>query len=269
MRLRPARLWLFASFLLPAVVLLPAVLVVLGAMPGTALAQRASQPAGTSFTPQQRQEIIDIVRQALRSDASLLRDAITALQEDEARQKQNAARGAIAEYADALTRTPGDPVAGNPEGDVTLVEFYDVRCPYCRRMVPVMAELIRRDPKLRVVYKDFPILGPASTLGARALLAAQKQGGYGRLHAVLMSGPPNLDQDALRLATQRAGLDWERLQRDMASSEVQARIDANLALGRELDIQGTPAYVIGTRMLPGAVSLDDLMAAVAAVRRGK
>jgi len=260
MFVRLARRWLPVLFL-------PVLFLLLGALAATpALAQGG---AAGSFTAQQRQEIVDIVREALRSDASLLRDAITALQEDEARQKMAAAEGAIVGNAQALTRTPGDPVAGNPDGDVTVVEFYDVRCPYCRRMVPVIAELIRSDPKVRVVYKDFPILGPASVTAARALLAAHKQGGYVKMHNVLMTGAPNLDEAALRAATQRAGLDWPRLQRDMDAPDVQARINANLALGRALDIQGTPAYVIGDQLVPGAVGLGDLKGAVAAVRRGQ
>ena len=226
-----------------------------------------AQQAPGSFTAQQRQEIVGIMREALRTDPSLLRDAITALQEDEERQKTSAAQGTIGEVSQALFRNPADAVAGNPNGDVTVVEFYDVRCPYCRRMVPVVAELLRRDPNVRFVYKDFPILGPASTLGARALLAAQKQDGYSRLHAILMNGGPNIDQDALRAAAGKAGLDWNRLQRDMADPEIQARISANLALGRKLDLQGTPAYVIGNQVLPGAVDIADLTAAIAVVRR--
>ena len=169
----------------------------------------------------------------------------------------------------ALTRAPGDPVAGNPAGDVTVVEFYDVRCPYCRRMLPVVAELLRRDPGVRFVYKDFPILGPASTLAARALLAAHKQGGYLKMHTALMTGAPALDQDGLRAATGRAGLDWERLQRDMNDPEIAARIAANLALGKRLEIQGTPAYIIGDQVLPGAVEVADLLAAVAVARRSR
>ena len=227
----------------------------------------AALPPLGNFTTQQRQEIIAIIRDALRTDASLLRDAITALQEDEERQKTSAVRGAIGELAAALTRTPGDPVAGNPNGDVTVVEFYDLRCPYCRRMVPVIAELIRRDPNVRIVYKDFPILGPASTLGARALLAAHKQGGYLKLHGVLLTGAPVSDQEGLRAASIRAGLDWDRLQRDMNDPDIQSRLAANLALGRKLDIQGTPAYVIGDKMLPGAVDIGELVAAIAATRR--
>lgn len=228
----------------------------------------AAQPAG-GFTAQQRQEIISIIREALKTDPSLLRDAITALQEDEEQRKQVAARGMIGELGPVLTRTPGDPELGNPKGDVTVVEFFDARCPYCRRMVPVIADLIKRDPNVRVVFKDFPILGPASTVAARALLAAHKQGGYHKLYNVLMTGSPNVDNDALRAAAGRAGLDWERLQRDMGDPDIQARIQANLTLGRQLDLQGTPAYVIGNQILPGAVDLATLQGAIAAARKGK
>ena len=224
----------------------------------------AAQP---TFTPAQRAEIVTILRDALRTDPSILRDAITALQDDDAHAKEAAARTAIATLGPALTRTPGDPVAGNPNGDVTLVEFYDVRCPYCRRMLPVIADLIKHDPNLRVVYKDIPILGPASVLGARALLAAQKQGGYMKLRDALMTGGATLDMETLRSATLRVGLDWDRLKRDMDQSDIQARITENLALSRKLDIQGTPAYVIGANLLPGAVDLGELQDAVALARK--
>jgi len=227
----------------------------------------AALPPLGSFTTQQRQEIIAIIREALRTDPSLLRDAITALQEEEERQKAGAARGTIGQLATALFRDPEDPVAGNPNGDVTIVEFFDVRCPYCRRMVQVVNELIRRDPGVRVVFKDFPILGPASTLGARAMLSAHRQGGYARMYQALMTGGPTIDDSTLRTAASRAGLDPERLMREMTAPEITGRINANLALGRRLDLQGTPAYIIGDQLLPGAVDLPTLMAAVAAARR--
>ena len=148
------------------------------ALPHPAIAQVPAPAA--SFSAQQRDEIIEIIRQALRTDPSLLRDAITALQQDEGRRQETAGRGAISESAQALTRTPGDPVAGNPNGDVTVVEFYDIRCPYCRRMVPVVADLLKRDPNVRFVYKDFPILGPSSMVAARAVLAAQSRAATSR-----------------------------------------------------------------------------------------
>ncbi|CAH2600215.1 DsbA family protein [Rhodovastum atsumiense] len=225
--------------------------------------------AAESFTPAQRAEIVEILRNALKTDPGILRDAITALQDADGAQQQAAMRSAIAAAGNALTKTPGDPVEGNVRGDVTVVEFYDLRCPYCRRMLPVAAELLRRDGNVRIVYKDIPILGPASMLGARAVLAAQKQGGYLKLRTALMSGPADITTDTLRAAAERTGLDWDKLQKDMTDPAVQARIDANLTLARRLGIQGTPAYVIGDRMMPGAVELADLQSAIAATRQGQ
>lgn len=219
------------------------------------------------FTAEQRSEIIEMIRSALKSDPSILRDAVAALQEDESRLQQAAARTAITGLGDVLTRTPGDPTDGNRQGDVTVVEFLDVRCPYCRRMLPVLADLLQHDHNLRLVYKDIPILGPASVLGTRALLAAQKQGGYLKLKDAVMTGPADITMDSLRAAAAKAGLDWDRLQKDMEDPSVQQRIDANLGLARKLDIQGTPAYVVGGRLLPGAVTLADLQAAVAEARK--
>jgi protein-disulfide isomerase len=128
------------------------------------------------FTPAQRAEIVQILRDALKQDPSILRDAVGALQADEGDRQQAASRAAIAAVRDTLI-DPADPVAGNPTGDVTIVEFFDTRCPYCRKLEPAMDELLAGDHGVRLVYKDLPILGPASVLGSKALLAAQQQGG--------------------------------------------------------------------------------------------
>ena len=140
-----------------------------------------------SFTPQQRAEIVRILRQALHDDPSILRDAIGALQQDEGERRESAARAALASRSRQLRDDPADPVAGNPHGDVTVVEFYDPRCPYCRAMRPVVARLLAADPGVRLVYKDIPVLGPDSRLDARALLAAQRQGGYLPMQAAEMA----------------------------------------------------------------------------------
>ena len=225
------------------------------------VAARAQQ-AG-SFTPAQRAEIVDILRHALVADPGILRDAVTALQADEGARRA----AAVAQAERELTGNADDPVAGDATGDVTLVEFYDLRCPYCRRMLPVVAELLHREPRLRLVYKDIPILGPPSVLGARAVLAAQRQGGYGRLHDAIMSaGAPSITLDSLHAEATDAGLDWARLQRDMADPAIAQRIEVNVALAHRLGIDGTPAYVVGGRLLPGALSLAELQAAVAAAR---
>lgn len=181
-------------------------------------ATRADTPA--RFSPEQRAEIVTILREALEADPSILRDALEALQRDEAQREDAAARAAIADLHDALVHDPADPVGGNPKGDVTLVEFYDERCPFCRGMLPVEAELLRRDHNIRVVFKDIPILGPGSRLAARAVLAAQRQDGYKKLHDALMAGTPNIDTEVVHAAALKVGLDWGRLQRDMVDPAI-------------------------------------------------
>jgi protein-disulfide isomerase len=240
------------------------ILTVLALLAGTFTA-RADTPS--AFTPEQRAEIVAVVRAALKSDPSILRDAVTALQKDESQQHEAAARTLIGAQAATLTRTPGDAFAGNPNGDVTVVEFTDVRCPYCRRMLPVLSDLLRRDPNVKLIYKEIPILGPASVLGTRAVMAAQRQNGYQKMHDAVMSGPPDITQDTLRVAATQAGLDWEQLRHDMTDPAIQSRIDANLALAHTLGIDGTPAYIVGKRMLAGAVDVAELQGAVNAARQ--
>ena len=243
----------------------------LAAMPslaqGAASAPQAGAVAGrdASFTPAQRAEIVAILRDALRTDPSILRDAVGALQADESRQQAGATRDALATHRQALVGTAGDPSAGDARGRPTLVEFYDTRCPYCRRMVPVMAELVHAVPGLRVVYKDIPILGPGSTLQAKALLSALALGGdaaYLRLQDAVMKDTAAPTDATIRADAQAAGLDPDRVLAGMASPAVQARIDANLALSQALHVEGTPALVIGNQLIPGAASFDDLKAAV-------
>ncbi len=229
-------------------------------------ARAADGPA--PFTPAQRAEIVGILRDALVHDPSILRDAVAALQASDSANREAEARSAIAAAEPALSHAPGDPVAGNPKGDVTVVEFYDLRCPYCRRMLPVIDALLKRDPNVRLVYKDIPILGPGSVIGARAVLAAQRQGpdAYARLQAVLMHGSAQITEDSVQAAARATGLDWARLQRDMKDPAIAARLKDNLDLAHQLGVDGTPAFVIGQQLVAGAVELAELQGAVAAAR---
>ncbi|GAC1344950.1 MAG: DsbA family protein [Acetobacteraceae bacterium] len=215
----------------------------------------------------QRAEVVGIVREALKSDPSILREAITALQADDVRQQEGTTRDVLGQLGAKLVDA-GDPVAGNPLGDVTIVEFYDTRCPYCRRMLPTMAELVRSDPKVRVVYKDWPILGPASQLESRALLAAQRQGGYFKLQERLMQETSTPTRDSLREAADQVGLEGGRLLRDMDEPSIKSRIEANFALAQQIGLQGTPALIVGQRVIGGAAELGELREAVAAARSG-
>jgi protein-disulfide isomerase len=220
------------------------------------------------FTPAQRAEIVRVVREALKRDPSILREAVMALQADEGKRQEAAVRSAIGLAHDDLLRDPGDGIAGNPSGATAIVEFYDIRCPYCRHMEPVVQQLLHDHPELRLVYKELPVLGPASRLGARAMLAAARQGGYLALHAKLMRSPAPTDE-SLKRDAEAAGLDWQRLQRDMADPAIQRKIQANLGLARHLGIEGTPAFVIGNQLIPGEVELADLERAIGAAPAGR
>jgi protein-disulfide isomerase len=220
-----------------------------------------------SFTDAQRDEIIGILREALRRDPSILRDAFAAIQAAEERDRNEAQRAGIAAQRAALFDNAEDPIRGNPRGDVSIVEFFDVRCPYCKRLHEDLAELLNRDRNVRVVMKDIPILGPASVLASRALLAAQRQGKYVQLHDALMRSRGEPTEAMIRAEAQRAGLDVPRLLREMNDPAIQRQLDTNLALARTLQIEGTPALVIGDTLIPGAVPLARLETLVAQERQ--
>lgn len=243
----------------------------LAAMAAAALLLGAAPPAGAqqppaAFSPEQRAEIVSLLRQALREDPSILRDAIAALQADDQQARSDAQRAAIRARAAALVGNPEDPVKGNPQGDVTIVEFFDARCGYCKQLHPQMAALLRADANVRVILKDLPILGPQSVVAARALLAAQKQGKYAPYQDALLRLRGEPTDAALQAEAQKLGLDWARMKRDMEDPALMRRLEANVALARDLGIEGTPALVIGETLIPGAVDLATLTQLVAEAR---
>lgn len=230
--------------------------------------------AAQGFNEAQRAEIVEILRRALREDPSILRDAITGLQAADTRARAEAQRGAIQRYADALFRDEAAPVRGNPRGDITIVEFWDARCTYCKQLHPALEALLRRDPNIRVVMKDLPVLGPNSVLAAHAQLAAHRQGRYAQLQDALLSLRTEPTEAVLRQQAERVGLDWARLRRDMEDAAIGSRIEANLRLAEALGIEGTPALVIGAgpanaTLVPGAVDLPNLERLVAEARASR
>ena len=226
-----------------------------------------AQDTSRAFSPQQREEIVSILREALKSDPTILRDAIGAMQEAQRAAQEDARREALAANRDALFNDARDPVRGNPRGDVTIVEFFDARCGYCKALHPNMQALLQQDGNIRVVMKDLPVLGPNSVTASRALLAAQKQGKYEPLHDALLRLRTEPTEQVLQAEAQRAGIDWARLRRDMADPAIEARLQANIALAQRLQIEGTPALVIGDTLVPGAVELPQLKQLVAEARR--
>jgi protein-disulfide isomerase len=189
------------------------------------------------------------------------------MQEGQRAEQEKARREALAASHDALFNDARDPIKGNPRGNVTIVEFFDARCGYCKALYPTMQALLQQDGNIRVVMKDLPILGPNSVVASRALLAAQKQGKYEPLYDALMRLRTEPTEQVLQAEAQRAGIDWARLRRDMADPALEARLQANINLAQRLQIEGTPALVIGDTLVPGAVELPQLQQLIAEARR--
>ena len=222
--------------------------------------------ADPSFTPAQRAEIVAVVRDALKTDPSILRDAVVALQASEQARQQAEQKAALSDKRSALVADPADQVAGNKAGDVTLVEFYDPRCPYCRRMLPAISSMLKKDGKLRWVYKDIPVLGPASVMEVRAILAAGRQGAYERMQAALMTNPAQPSAAMIAETARGLGLDPNKLAADMNSPAISRQIESNMSLARALHVDGTPVFVIGGTVIPGAVDQPTLESAIASAR---
>jgi protein-disulfide isomerase len=206
------------------------------------------------------------VRAYLLSHPEVIMEAVQILQQRQQAAEADAVKGRIAAHADEIFRDPSAPIAGNPRGDITLVEFFDYNCPYCRQVAPTLTDLRRADPGLRLVYKEFPILGPGSEAAARAALAAERQGKYQALHDALMQASERVAEEDVLRAAAAVGLDVEQLKRDMADPAIEEAILRNRALAAELGINGTPGFVIADRVLPGAVEKAALEGLIAEAR---
>ncbi|MFT9387847.1 DsbA family protein [Acetobacter sp.] len=228
----------------------------------------AAHAQGSSFTPAQRAEIVSIVRDALKTDPSILSDAVAALQSKASEQKAASALDVVRRNAPLFGDSSTDIVLGNPHGTLRVVEFYDPRCPYCRKMLGDLDTLIAATPDLRLVEKVIPILGPNSMLDAQAIMAAGQQNAYLTFQKALMTDTSAPGQDRIRRVAAQVGLDVDRLERDMKSAPVATALAKNVALARSIELDGTPTFLIGDReIIPGAVSLDELKAALARLKK--
>lgn len=207
------------------------------------------------------------VRDYLLENPEVIAEAIQRLQERQRTAELNELQALVRRHSDELFRDPDAPVGGNPEGDATLVEFFDYNCPYCRSVAPVMIEAEAADPQLRIVYKEFPILGPNSTAAAKVALAAHRQGKYPEFHEAMMQIEGVADEASALEVAKLIGLDIERLKQDMADPKIQAMIDRNLDLAQTLRINGTPSFVAGDQILPGLTDLKTLQALIEKARK--
>jgi protein-disulfide isomerase len=217
------------------------------------------------FSQDQREELGEIIRDYLIENPQVLREMIQALESQERQAEAAAAKAAIAEQGDEIYRSDGDFVAGNPDGSVAMVEFFDYNCGFCKRAMGDVVKLVETDRDLRVVLKEWPILSEGSLFAAKAALASRRQGKYWEFHLALME-TRRVDKATTLEAARSVGLDVEQLQADMELPEVTGVIERNARLAESIGIQGTPAFLIDDQLIEGAVGFDALAEAVARVR---
>jgi protein-disulfide isomerase len=238
------------------------------AIPAAMFAIALLLPSGLpaqEFNQQQREELGEIIRGYLIDNPEILREVVQALERKEQEAGAAAATAAISERSAELYRSDDDLVAGNPDGSVTMAEFFDYNCGYCKRAMSDVLALIESDDDLRVVFKEWPILGEGSRFAARAALASRRQGKYWEFHLALMETRSVNETTTLEVA-ERIGLDVEQLKADMKRPEVAAVIERNMRLAAALGIQGTPAFFIDDQVIPGAVGHEALAQVIAQVR---
>lgn len=202
----------------------------------------------TNVSPAEKAKIETIVREYLIRNPEVLVEAMQVLQRKQYEQAQQTVKQTqkiASSFAKPLFHEANDPISGNPNGKVTVVEFFDYQCPHCVDMVPTISAIIKANPDLRVVYKEFPIRGPISEFAAKAALAANKQGKYETFsHALLTTGAP-LTQESILQTAKTVGLNMDQLKKDMDDSSIQNQLKANIKLAQDLKLFGTPALFVG------------------------
>jgi protein-disulfide isomerase len=245
---------------------LPILALALALLLAAAPARAADAPP--ALTPAQTEAVNKLIGDYLMNNPQALIEALRHAESSARASAAASARSEIAAHADALEHDPASPVIGNPEGDVTIVEFFDYRCPYCKSTAPALQQLIERDKNVRLVLKEFPILGKDSQFAARVALVALRHGKYAAFHKAMFA-LPKVDEESTLGVAASLGLDAAAVRREMSSQEIDKTLAANAELAHQIEVDGTPAFVIGGSLVPGAAGLDQLREMVAAARNGK
>lgn len=236
-----------------------------GILPGPGAVAQTQEQQGLSV-----ETVGPLVREYLLQNPEVLEEVLTALEEKRQRDEIAARSEALSQNADLIFRSPTSPVAGNVDGDVTLVEFFDYNCGYCKRMLPAMLDLLKTDPKLKVVFKEWPVLTDGSAEAARIGLAVSKVAPerYLDFHVGLMStqSGSGIDKTLAMKVVKDLGIDAEAVTRTAQSKEVDDAIAENYLVAEALGLRGTPSYVVGDEVIPGAVSFETLQEKISRVR---
>jgi protein-disulfide isomerase len=226
-----------------------------------------------NFSDAQRGDIEKIIREYLISHPEVLQDAMAELEKKQAADEAAKNQAAVKDNAETIFNSARQVVAGNPQGDVTFVEFFDYNCGYCKRAMDDMFALMKSDPKLKVVLKEFPVLGPGSVEAARVAVAVRMQDKTGKkymeFHQKLLGGRGQADKARALAVAKEVGMDMARLEKDMAGDEVRVSLEESMKLAETLGLNGTPSYVVGEDVVVGAVGLEALRGKINSARCGK
>jgi protein-disulfide isomerase len=237
------------------------------ALTAAALALALAAPLAAPAQDLDERRVKELALEAILENPGIVMEAVELLRRQEAEAARAEAEATVGDVQAALMDAENAPVIGNPEGDVTVVEFFDYNCPYCRRAYGVVKDVIAGDPELRVVMREWPILGDGSVFAARAALAAREQGLYAELHDAMMGAGGRLGEaEVMRLAAE-VGLDEGRLRADMDSARIDAHIAQSHALAQAMGFSGTPSFVVGEASAPGMIPAGQLREMIAAARR--
>lgn len=234
----------------------------------TLTALPAMAQTSPAVTPEERAKIEQVVKDFIAANPAWVQEQLDRNFEEQRVAQAEKRREMLSEFTDLLYNSPVAPVSGNAQGDVVVVEFFDYRCGYCKLIAPTITDVVEQDGKVKVVHKHLPVLGSASVAASRAALAAQKQGKYKELHEALMRHQGRMDQDTVMALAQAAGLDTDRLVKDMDSPEITAELDGNRDMAQKLRIRGTPSFIVGTTIQVGTVDGDRLKRWIADARKG-
>ncbi len=232
------------------------------------LAALAGAPANAQTSEQEKQRIGEIVREYLIENPSVVIEALEKYRARQEEQQQQAQSQGLKNHSSYLY-SKDRPYVGNPDADVTIIEFFDYNCGYCKRALDDINQVLETEKKVRFVLLDYPILSPSSEQAALWAIAAHKQGKYFEFHSALMkhSGPKN--EKTMEQIASSAGLDVAKLRKDAGSSEVRAEMETIRTIGVDLGVMGTPAFIIGEEIARGYIGSVALKEAIRSVREGK
>ena len=250
-------------FAIPRLIAAVCAALLIAAMPLSARAQ--------AFSKAQRGDIERIVHDYLVAHPEVLQEAMTELEKRQTAAEAEKHKAAVKAHAKALFSSPNQVTLGNPNGNVTFVEFFDYNCGYCKRAMSDMLTLLKNDSKLKVVLKEFPVLGPGSVEAARVAVAVRMQAPqkYLEFHTKLLGGRGHADNARALAVAKEVGLDMARLEKDMKGPEVQKTLQHDFKLAEALGLNGTPSYVIGDNVIVGAIGLKGLQEKINTARCGK